>query len=107
MSLAKLNEDLLHKVDDETLPIRVGYNISFIEDEKIKSRINSLLNEGVSINIDKVEKLKNLYKDYKLNVDNVEYYLKNNEENPKRTRAKYIKISNDITSKYFDKKCKQ
>lgn len=66
-----------------------------------------MLNEGVSINIDKSEKLKNLYKDYKLNVDNVEYYLKNNEEKSKRTRAKYIKISNDITSKYFDKKCKQ
>lgn len=107
MRLAKLNEDLLHKVDDESLPIRVGYNISFIEDEKIQSRINSLLNEGVSINIEKAEKLKNLYKNYKLNVDNVEYYLKNNEEKPKRTRAKYIKISNDITSKYFDKKCKQ
>ena len=107
MRLAKLNEDLLYKVDDETLPIRVGYNISFIEDEKIQSRINSLLNEGVSINIEKAEKLKNLYKDYKLNVDNVEYYLKNNEEKPKRTRAKYIKISNDITSKYFDKNCKQ
>ena len=107
MRLAKLNEDLLYKVDDETLPIRVGYNISFIEDEKIQSRINSLLNEGVSINIEKAEKLKNLYKNYKLNVDNVEYYLKNNEEKPKRTRAKYIKIRNDITSKYFDKKCKQ
>lgn len=107
MRLAKLNQDLLHKVDDETLPIRVGYNISFIEDEKIQSRINLLLNEGISINIEKAEKLKNLYKDYKLNVDNVEYYLKNNEEKPKRTRAKYIKISNDITSKYFDKKCKQ
>ena len=107
MRLATLNEDLLYKVDDETLPIRVGYNISFIEDEKIQSRINSLLNEGVSINIEKAEKLKNLYKNYKLNVDNVEYYLKNNEEKPKRTRAKYIKIRNDITSKYFDKKCKQ
>ena len=107
MRLAKLNEDLLYKVDDETLPIRVGYNISFIEDEKIQSRINMLLNEGISINIEKAEKLKNLYKNYKLNIDNVEYYLKNNEEKPKRTRAKYIKIRNDITSKYFDKKCKQ
>lgn len=107
MRLAKLNEDLLHKVDDETLPIRVGYNISFIEDEKIQSRINMLLNEGISINIEKAEKLKNLYKNYKLNIDNVEYYLKDNEEKPKRTRAKYIKIRNDITSKYFDKKCKQ
>ena len=107
MRLVKLNEYLLEKVDKEKLPFMAAYNISFIEDEKIQTRINTLLDDGTSINIEKAEKLKNLYKEYKLTVDNIEYYLSEKLEKPKRTRAKYIKISNNITSKYFDKNCKQ
>ena len=106
MRLAKLIPSLLEKVDDESLPIRVGYNISFIENKEIQERINLLLEEDIKIDIEKAEKLKNAYKEDKLTIDNIENYLKN-EEKPKRIRTKYVKISNDITSKYFDKKCKQ
>lgn len=104
--LAKLIPSLLEKIDNEQLPIRVGYNISFIEDEKIQERINLLLQENIKINIVKAEKLKNAYNEYKLTVDNIESYLKD-EEKPKRNRAKYTKISKNIIEKYFDKKCKQ
>ena len=106
MRLAKLIPSLLEKIDNEQLPIRVGYNISFIEDEKIQERINLLLQENIKINIVKAEKLKNAYNEYKLTVDNIESYLKD-EEKPKRNRAKYTKISKNIIEKYFDKKCKQ
>ena len=106
MRLAKLIPSLLEKVDNEDLPIRVGYNISFIENKEIQERINLLLEEDIKIDIEKSEKLKNAYKEYKLTIDNIENYLKD-EEKPKRIRSKYVKISNDITSKYFDKKCKQ
>ena len=104
--LAKLIPSLLEKIDNEQLPIRVGYNISFIEDEKIQERINLLLQENIKINIVKAEKLKNAYNEYKLTVDNIESYLKD-EEKPRRNRAKYTKISKNIIEKYFDKKCKQ
>lgn len=106
MRLAKLIPNLLEKIDNEKLPLIVGYNISFIEDKEIQERINLILNEDIKINIEKAEKLKNAYKDDKLTVDNIEDYLKN-EEKPKRTRAKYSKISKNIIDKYFDKKCKQ
>lgn len=104
--LAKLIPSLLEKIDNEQLPIRVGYNISFIEDEKIQERINLLLQENIKINIVKAEKLKNAYNEYKLTVDNIESYLKD-EEKPRRNRVKYTKISKNIIEKYFDKKCKQ
>lgn len=106
MRLAKLIPSLLEKIDNEQLSLIVGYNISFIEDKEIQARINLILNEDIKINIEKAEKLKNAYKDDKLTVDNIEDYLKN-EEKPKRTRAKYSKISKNIIDKYFDKKCKQ
>ena len=106
MRLAKLIPSLLEKIDNEQLPIRVGYNISFIEDISIQEKINLLLNNEIKINIEKAEKLKNAYKDDKLTIDNIEDYLKN-EEKPKRTRVKYSKVSRGIIDKYFDKKCKQ
>ena len=107
MRLAKLNEDLLDKVDNESLPFMVAYNLSFVEDEILQEKINFLLNNGQKISLEKSQKLKKLYKEFKLNVSNLENYLLEKTEKIKRTRAKYTKISNDITSKYFDKKCKQ
>lgn len=107
MRLAKLNEDLLAKVDNESLPFMVAYNLSFIEDEILQEKINFLLNNGQKISLEKSQKLKKLHKEFKLNVSNLENYLLEKTEKTKRTRAKYTKISNDITSKYFDKKCKQ
>ncbi len=107
MRLAKLNEDLLNKVDEETLPFMIAYNISFIEDEILQQKINFILNNGQKISLEKSQELKKLYKEFKLNADNLENYLLEKTEKSKRTRAKYIKISNDITSKYFDKKYKQ
>ena len=106
MRLAKLIPSLLEKIDNEQLSIRVGYNISFIEDKEIQEKINLLLNNDIKINIEKAEKLKNAYKNDKLTIDNIENYLKD-EEKPKRTRAKYSKVSKGIIDKYFDKKCKQ
>ena len=107
MRLAKLNEDLLQKVDNESLSFMVAYNISFIEDETLQQKINFILNNGQKISLEKSQELKKLYKEFKLNADNLENYLLEKTEKSKRTRAKYTKISNDITSKYFDKKCKQ
>ena len=107
MRLAKLNEDLLDKVDNESLPFMVAYNLSFVEDEILQEKINFLLNNGQKISLEKSQKLKKLYKEFKLNVSNLENYLLEKTEKIKRTRAKYTKISNDITRKYFDKKCKQ
>ena len=106
MRLVKLIPSLLEKIDNEQLAIRVGYNISFIEDKSIQERLNSLLEEDFKINIEKSEKLKNLYKDDKLTIDNIENYLKDGEK-PKRVRAKYSKVSKSIIDKYFGKKCKQ
>ena len=106
MRLSKLIPRLLEKIDSEQLPIRVGYNISFIEDTNIQERINVLLDNGIKINIEKSEKLKNAFKDDKLTIDNVENYLKD-EEKTKRNRSKYHKVSKSVIDKYFDKKCKQ
>ena len=106
MRLSKLIPRLLEKIDSEQLPIRVGYNISFIEDTNIQERINGLLDNGIKINIEKSEKLKNAFKDDKLTIDNVENYLKD-EEKTKRNRSKYHKVSKSVIDKYFDKKCKQ
>lgn len=106
MRLAKLIPSLLEKIDNEILSIIVGYNISFIEDKDIQEKINILLDNEVKISIEKAEKLKNAYKDDKLTIENIENYLKDNEK-PKRTRAKYSKVSKGIIDKYFDKKCKQ
>lgn len=106
MRLAKLIPSLLEKIDNEQLAIRVGYNISFIEDDRIQERINTLLDSKIKINIEKAEKLKNAYKEDKLTIDNIENYLKD-EEKLKRVRAKYSKVSKSIIDKYFGKKCKQ
>ena len=106
MRLAKLISSLLDKIDNEQLPIRVGYNISFIEDKEIQEKINELLDNEIKINIEKSEKLKNAFKDDKLTVDNIEHYLKD-EEKAKRNRSKYHKVSKNVIDKYFDKKCKQ
>ena len=106
MRLSKLIPRLLEKIDSEQLPIRVGYNISFIEDTNIQERINGLLDNGIKINVEKSEKLKNAFKDDKLTIDNVENYLKD-EEKTKRNRSKYHKVSKSVIDKYFDKKCKQ
>lgn len=106
MRLAKLIPSLLEKIDNEQLAIRVGYNISFIEDDRIQERINTLLDSKIKINIEKAEKLKNAYKEDKLTIDNIEDYLKD-EEKLKRVRAKYSKVSKSIIDKYFGKKCKQ
>ena len=106
MRLAKLIPSLLDKIDNEQLPIRVGYNISFIEDKEIQEKINELLDNEIKINIEKSEKLKNAFKDDKLTIDNIEHYLKD-EEKAKRNRSKYHKVSKSVIDKYFDKKCKQ
>ena len=106
MRLSKLIPRLLEKIDSEQLPIRVGYNISFIEDTNIQERINGLLDNGIKINVEKSEKLKNAFKDDKLTIDNIENYLKD-EEKTKRNRSKYHKVSKSVIDKYFDKKCKQ
>lgn len=106
MRLAKLIPSLLDKIDNEQLPIRVGYNISFIENKEIQEKINEVLDNEIKINIEKSEKLKNAFKDDKLTIDNIENYLKD-EEKPKRNRAKYSKVSKSVIDKYFDKKCKQ
>ena len=106
MRLAKLIPSLLDKIDNEQLPIRVGYNISFIENKEIQEKINELLDNEIKINIEKSEKLKNAFKDDKLTTDNIENYLKD-EEKSKRNRSKYHKVSKSVIDKYFDKKCKQ
>ncbi len=106
MRLAKLIPSLLDKIDNEQLPIRVCYNISFIEDITIQEKINELLDNGIKINVEKSEKLKNAFKDDKLTIDNIEYYLKDGEKT-KRNRSKYHKVSKIVIDKYFDKKCKQ
>lgn len=75
MRLAKLNEDLLQKVDNESLSFMVAYNISFIEDETLQQKINFILNNGQKISLEKSQELKKLYKEFKLNADNLENYL--------------------------------
>ena len=60
MRLAKLNEDLLQKVDNESLSFMVAYNISFIEDETLQQKINFILNNGQKISLEKSQKLKKL-----------------------------------------------
>ena len=106
MRLAKLISSLLDKIDNEQLSLIVGYNISFIEDTSIQNKINELLDNGIKINVEKSEKLKNAFKDDKLTIDNIENYLKD-EEKTKRNRSKYHKVSKSVIDKYFDKKCKQ
>ena len=106
MRLAKLIPSLLDKIDNEQLSLVVGYNISFIEDKEIQEKINELLDNGIKINVEKSEKLKNAFKDDKLTIDNIEHYLKD-EEKAKRNRSKYHKVSKIVIDKYFDKKCKQ
>ena len=106
MRLAKLIPSLLDKIDNEQLSLVVGYNISFIEDKEIQEKINELLDNEIKINVEKSEKLKNAFKEDKLTIDNIEYYLKD-EEKAKRNRSKYHKVSKSVIDKYFDKKCKQ
>ncbi len=101
MRLAKLIPSLLEKIDNEILPIRAGYNLSFIDNEDIQNEINIFIDNGVKIPIEKSEKLKNLFKEDRLNLDNLESYLLN-ENKYKRTRAKYKKIPNTVIDKYFN-----
>ena len=106
MRLAKLMPSLLEKIDNEVLSIVVGYNLSFIENKDIQEKLNLLIDKGIKLDIEKSQKLKNLFKDNKLSLDNLENYLLD-ENKPKRNRSKYSKVSKNIIDKYFDKKYKQ
>lgn len=103
--LTKLIPSLLDKIDNEILPLRVGYNISFLENENIQNKINNFLNAGAKINIKKSQIMKNDYKEGKLTIHNIKDYLF--DKNLKKDKIKYFKINNNITNKYFDKNFKQ
>ena len=103
MRLAKLIPSLLEKIDNEILPIRVGYNLSFIDNKEIQNQINIFIDNGVKISIEKAENLKNLFKEDKLNLDNLESYLLNGKK-PKRKKEKYKTIPNTVMDKYLNSK---
>ena len=100
MRLAKLIKPLLDKIDNEKLPIRVGYNLSFIESNVLQEEINLLLDKNFKLDIVKSEQLKKLYLENILTVENLQDYF-NNEE--KLKKVNYLKINSTIVEKYFDK----
>ena len=104
MRLAKLIPPLLDKVDKNILSIIVGYNLSFIENEEIQQKLNLILDEGVKINVAMSDKLKSLFREDKLTLENLEQYIK--EDKAKISKNKYTKLNSRVLERFFDKKTK-
>ncbi|MFR4987302.1 MAG: ParB N-terminal domain-containing protein [Lachnospirales bacterium] len=101
--LAKLSDALLHKIDNNQLSFISGYNISFINNVSLQEKINTLIDKGLNISVEKSDEIKKLFNENKLNINNIDEILLNKEikNNFNNKNKKQVRVGENILNKYF------
>ena len=90
-------------LDDKTLPLRVGVELSYISND-VQNVIYEIVSKyGKKIDIKLSKNLRSAFKDNNTSFDFLESLIVDDKKSNSRTKVK-VSIDKDVFSKYFDKK---